>query len=260
MALSGKPHTVKAFDSELERLNQTIARMGGLAETQLSAALQAMAEGNVDLAKRVLGGEEQVDGAEETINEQVVRLLALRQPVADDLRVIMSSLKVASALERIADHAASTAHRVGVVAGSNQIPATKSVCRLGWEVLEMLKESLDAFMTRDAERALRVWERDERIDDLYASLFRELLTYMMEDPRHITPCTHLLFIAKNLERVGDHATTLAETTWFIVHGKPLKGSRPKVESSQIGVLETRHFVEETAASTVSGGTGDAENH
>lgn len=237
----GDPHTVKAFDEELGRLNQTIARMGGLAETQLGTAIQAMLNGDVALADQVINSDDKVDSTEDHINEQVVRLLALRQPVADDLRLIMSSLKVASALERIADHATSTAHRVSILQQAGPLPAVKTVARLGWLVIDLLKDALDAFMTRDAERAMRVWERDEEVDDLYSSLFRELLTYMMEDPRNIAPSTHLLFIAKNLERVGDHATTLAETVWFIVHGKQLKAERPKKDLSSYAIVQPRHL-------------------
>lgn len=237
----GDPHTVKAFDEEIGRLNQTLARMGGLAETQLSTAIQAMLNSDEALAAQVINSDDKIDGAEENINEQVVRLLALRQPVADDLRLIMSSLKVASALERIADHATSTAHRVSILNAAGPIPAVKTVARLGWLVIDLLKDALDAYMTRDPERALRVWQRDEEVDDLYSSLFRELLTYMMEDPRHITPCTHLMFIAKNLERVGDHATTLAETVWFIVHGTPLKDERPKKDVSPFAIVEPKHL-------------------
>ena len=237
----GDPHTVKAFDEELSHLNQTIARMGGLAETQLGTAIQAMLNGDEALADQVINSDDKVDTTEGHINEQVVRLLALRQPVADDLRLIMSSLKVASALERIADHATSTAHRVSALKAAEGLPAVKTVARLGWLVIDLLKDALDAFMTRDADRALRVWERDEEVDDLYSSLFRELLTYMMEDPRNIAPCTHLLFIAKNLERVGDHATALGETVWFIVHGQQLKADRPKKDFSSYAIVEPRHL-------------------
>jgi phosphate transport system protein len=243
MPQNATPHTLKAFDEELERLNQTIARMGGLAETQLNAAVQALLQGDEALAAQVVTTDDQVDGAEDDINEQVVRLLALRQPVADDLRLVMSSLRVSAALERIADHASSTAQRVRILNESATVPAVKTVARLGWLVLELLKEALDAFMERDADRALKVWERDEEVDDLYSSLFRELLTYMMEDPRHITPCTHLLFIAKNLERVGDHATNLAESAWFIVKGKPLTSDRPKRDMSSFTIAEPRHLSE-----------------
>ncbi|GAB3446660.1 phosphate signaling complex protein PhoU [Insolitispirillum peregrinum] len=235
------PHTMKAFDDELDRLNQTLGRMGGLAETQLGTAVQAMLTRDEALAAQVISGDDQVDGAEDHINEQVVRLLALRQPVADDLRLVMSALRVASALERIADHATSTAHRVAVLNQAPMVPAVKSVARLGWLVRDLLKEALDAFMSRDADRALKVWERDEEVDDLYSSLFRELLTYMMEDPRHIAPCTHLQFIAKNLERVGDHATNLAEATWFVVHGTPLSANRPKKDMSSYTMAEPRHL-------------------
>ncbi|NKD77796.1 phosphate signaling complex protein PhoU [Haematospirillum sp. H1815] len=229
--MPGNPHTVRSFDHDINRLNQTIAHMGGLAEAQLVSALQAMEQGDTDLAARVIGADGQVDGDEDSINEQVVRLLALRQPVADDLRLIMSSLKVASALERIADHATSTAHRVEVLRQSPHIPAIRSVLRLGWLVRDLLKESLDAFLAQDTDRAHKVRDSDREVDDLYSSLFRELLTYMMEDPRNITPCTHLMFIAKNLERVGDHATNLAEITCFIVTGQQVTGQRPKADQS-----------------------------
>jgi len=228
---SPAPHTIKAFDEELQRLTNTMARMGGLAEAQLSAAIQALLHRDEDLAAQVMTGDTQVDGAEDTINEQVVRLLVLRQPVADDLRLVMSSLRVATSLERIADHAASTAHRVKLLNQMTPVPAVKTVARLGWLVLDLLKEALDSFINRDADQAVKVWERDEDVDDLYSSLFRELLTYMMEDPRYITPSTHLMFIAKNLERVGDHATNLAETTWFIIKGKQLDRERPKRDIS-----------------------------
>lgn len=238
----GEPHTVKAFDEELNALTQKIARMGGLAETQLSAAIQALMNNDLDLAAQVMEADDKVDDTEDSVNDAVVRLLALRAPVADDLRVIMSSLKISSALERVADHAASIAHRVQVLKDHAAVPAAKTVGRLGWLVVELLKDSLDAYMNRDAERAMRVWERDEEVDALYSSLFRELLTYMMEDPRNITPCSHLLFIAKNLERVGDHATNLAEVTYFIVNGQRLGGERPKKDTTaSFSMVEPRHL-------------------
>lgn len=231
MAPHEEHHTVRSFDTELDRLSQTIGRMGGMAESQLATAIQALVQRDLVLAREVVGGDEQVDSVEDSINEQVVRLLALRQPMGEDLRIIMSSLKIASALERVADHAASTAHRVDILSKSAPVPAIKTVGRLGTLVLDLLKEALDAYMHRDADRAMKVWQRDQEVDDLYSSLFRELLTYMMEDPRHITPCTHLMFIAKNLERVGDHATNLAEVTWFVVNGTPLKTARPKADET-----------------------------
>lgn len=235
----GDPHIVKRFDDELVRLNQTLARMGGLAETQLSGALQAMLTGDVELAGQVIEADAKVDGSEEHVNEQVVRLLALRQPVADDLRIVMSALKVATALERVADHATSTAYRVQRLTEMRSIPAVKTVARLGWLVLDLLKSAVDAYMNHDAEMAVSVWRRDEEVDDLYSSLFRELVTYMMEDPRHISPCSQLMFIAKNLERVGDHATNIGEVTYFIVHGQPLNKERPKRDTSAYALVEPR---------------------
>lgn len=235
----GDPHIVKRFDDELASLNQMMARMGGLAETQLSGALQAMLNGDVELATQVIEADEKTNGTESLVNEQVVRLLALRQPVADDLRIIMSALKVATALERVADHATSTAYRVRELTEMRSIPAVKTVGRLGTLVLGLLSQAVDAYMNRDADRAVALWRRDEEVDDLYSSLFRELLTYMMEDPRHISPCSQLMFIAKNLERVGDHATNIAEVTWFIVHGKPLNKERPKRDTSAYALVEPR---------------------
>jgi phosphate transport system protein len=227
----GTPHTVRAFDAELNTLNQKIARMGGLAETQLNNAVQALTTADPALANEVIAGDDAVDTTEDSVNEMVVRMLALRQPMADDLRVVMSSLKVAGALERVADHAAGIAHRVHILKDHAPVPALKSVGRLGALVLELLKDSLDAYTNRDTERAVRVWERDEDVDALYSSLFRELLTYMMEDPRNIAPCSHLLFVAKNLERIGDHATTVAEVTHYIATGQRLGRSRPKGDTT-----------------------------
>lgn len=227
----GTPHTVRAFDAELDALNQKIARMGGMAETQLGDAVQALVTADLALADQVIKGDDAVDTTEDSVNEMVVRMLALRQPMADDLRVVMSSLKVAGALERVADHAAGIAHRVHTLKHHAPVPAVKSVGRLGALVLELLKDSLDGYSNRDTERAIRVWERDEEVDALYSSLFRELLTYMMEDPRNIAPCSHLLFVAKNLERIGDHATTVAEVTHFIATGKRLGRGRPKGDTT-----------------------------
>ncbi|MFA7430906.1 MAG: phosphate signaling complex protein PhoU [Rhodospirillaceae bacterium] len=227
----GTPHTVRAFDAELNTLNQKIARMGGLAETQLSNAVLALTTTNPALANQVIAGDDAVDTTEDSVNELVVRMLALRQPMADDLRVVMSSLKVAGALERVADHAAGIAHRVHILKDQAPVPALKSVGRLGGLVLDLLKDSLDAYANRDTDRAVRVWERDEDVDALYSSLFRELLTYMMEDPRNIAPCSHLLFVAKNLERIGDHATTVAEVTHYIATGQRLGRARPKGDTT-----------------------------
>jgi phosphate transport system protein len=220
-------HTVKSFDDELSRLSNTIARMGGLAEAQLAASLQALGSRDSDLAARVVAGDIQVDELEQDVQHFTVRLLALRQPVAADLRHIVAALKIASELERIADYAANVAKRAMVL---NQQPAVKpvgAVLNLARLVQDILKDIMDAYIEQDVEKAIRVWNRDEEVDDLYTGLFRELITYMMEDPRTITSCTHLMFMAKNIERIGDHATNIAETLHFLVVGTPLKGARPK---------------------------------
>jgi len=220
-------HLVKSFDEQLEKLNATISEMAGLAESQLQTALDALSRRDTDLAQRVIAGDARVDQLEKDVANQVVRLLALRQPMAIDLRAIVSALKISSDIERIADYAANLAKRSLVLA---QIPPMRSIGgveRLGRLVLTLLKDVFDAFANNDVQKAMSVWLRDEEVDDMYTSLFRELLTYMMEDPRNITPCTHLLFMAKNIERMGDHATNIAELIQFKVTGKEMTEARPK---------------------------------
>jgi len=190
----------------------------------------------VDYATPILGCRAR---AEDVVQESYVRFAgqddnatALRQPVASDLRHIVAALKISSELERIADYAANVAKRTLVL---NQLPAVKpvsAVLHLARIVQEILKDILDAYIERDVEKAIRVWNRDEEVDDMYTGLFRELITYMMEDPRTITACTHLMFMAKNIERIGDHATNIAETLHFLVVGTPLKGARPKGNTVQ----------------------------
>lgn len=220
-------HTVKSYDEELAHLTNIIARMGGMAEAQFAAALQALSKRDSDLAARVVAGDSRVDELEHEVQQFTVRLLALRQPVASDLRHIVAALKIGSELERVADYAANVAKRSLVL---NQLPPVKpvnAVLHLAHLVQEILKDILDAYIERDVEKAVRVWNRDEEVDDMYTGLFRELITYMMEDPRTITACTHLMFMAKNIERIGDHATNIAETLHFLVVGTPIKGDRPK---------------------------------
>lgn len=220
-------HTVKSYDEELAHLTNIIARMGGMAEAQFAAALQALGKRDSDLAARVVAGDARVDELEHEVQGFTVRLLALRQPVASDLRHIVAALKISSELERIADYAANVAKRTLVL---NQLPVVKpvsAVLHLARIVQEILKDILDAYIEHDVEKAIRVWNRDEEVDDMYTGLFRELITYMMEDPRTITSCTHLMFMAKNIERIGDHATNIAETLHFLVVGTPLAGARPK---------------------------------
>ena len=229
---SGMSHTVRSFEEELKQLNATIMRMGGLAEAQLAGAIQALIKRDSDLAARIVGGDQRIDDIEQEIHAQTVRLLALRQPVADDLRSIVGALKISSDLERIGDYSANIAKRVIVL---NQLPVIAPVSgipRMGKLVQEIINDVLDAYVERDVTKAVDVWNRDQEVDDLYTSLFRELVTYMMEDPRTITAGTHMMFIAKNIERIGDHATNIAETLYFQVLGKPLIAPRPKGE--QIG--------------------------
>jgi phosphate transport system protein len=231
MPLIGANHIVKSYDDELKKLHDALARMSGLAEVQLRDAMDALDSRDSDLASRVMADDCKVDECEHFINEQTVRLLALRAPVADDLRMVIASLKVAADLERIADHAANAAKRSLVL---NQIPPVapmRSLIRMGKLVQTLLAEVLGAFLSHDAERALSVRSRDQEVDDLYSSLFREILTYMMEDPRTITACSHLMFIAKNIERIGDHATNIAEMTYFRVTGRSLNDQRPKRDLS-----------------------------
>jgi phosphate transport system protein len=220
-------HIIKSYDEELRRLDNTITQMGGLAETQLATAIEAVMKRDSRLAADVVEADTRVDQLEQDIEGLAVRLLALRQPMAVDLRQIVAALKTASDLERIADYAANVAKRSIVL---NQAPLVKpafSIPRMGRLGQAMIKDVLDAYVERDADKALLVWARDEELDEMYTSLFRELLTYMIEDPRNITPCTHLLFMAKNIERIGDHATNIAETLYFMVHGTPLHLARPK---------------------------------
>src|ERR1700726_4639300 len=214
-------HIATGYDEELRKLSNTVAEMGGLAESQLGTAIEAVMTRDTELAARVVEGDVQVDQLERDVDNLAIRLLALRQPVARDLREIFAALKIASDLERIGDYAANVAKRSIAL---NQTPAVRpvyAVPRMGRLCQAMIKDILDAYVERDAEKALAVWLRDEELDEMYTSLFRELLTYMIEDPRNITACTHLLFIAKNLERVGDHTTNVAETLYFLVHGTQL---------------------------------------
>src|SRR5712664_3726411 len=235
-------HIIKSYDEELRRLNNAITQMGGLGESQLAAAIDAVMKRDSELAARVVAGDTAVDRLEHEVDGLVVRLLALRQPMARDLREILAALRIATDLERICDYAANVAKRSIVL---NQVPAVRPVYTLPRMVKlaqALTKDVLDAYVARDADKALVVWARDEELDEMYSGLFRELLTYMMEDARNITASTHLLFMAKNIERIGDHATNIAETVYFLVHGTPLNQARPKgdrstavVEPHQLGV-------------------------
>jgi phosphate transport system protein len=229
-------HIVRAFAQELHRLSNLVTQMGGVAEAQISASVKAVTRRDVGLAAQVMQNDARLDEYERSIDAEAIRLLALRQPMAQDLREIVSALKIASDLERIGDYAANIAKRSLALA---QVPMAKpasAIPRMGRLVEEVFKDVLDAYIERDVGKALAAWERDEELDDLYTSVFREVLTYMMEDPRNITPCTHILFMAKNLERVGDHATNIAETIHFLVVGDTVKRARPKGDDSSYAVV------------------------
>jgi phosphate transport system protein len=220
-------HIIKSYDEELRRLDNAITQMGGLAETQLASAIEAMVKRDSRLAADVVEADARVDELEQDIESLALRLLALRQPMAVDLRQILAALKTASDLERIGDYATNVAKRSIVLNQSPPVKPAFSIPRMGRLGQAMIKDVLDAYVERDADKALLVWARDEELDEMYTSLFRELLTYMIEDVRNITACTHLLFMAKNIERIGDHATNIAETLYFMVHGTPLTIARPK---------------------------------
>jgi phosphate transport system protein len=226
-------HILKSYDQELQRLDNSIAEMGGMAETQLAAAIDAVVKRDSDLASSVIEGDAKVDELEHEVEGQVVRLLALRQPLARDLRQIVAALKTSTDLERICDYAANVAKRSIVLNQSAPVKPVYALPRMGTLCQSMIKDMLDAYVERDADKALSVWMRDEELDEMYTSLFRELLTYMIEDARNITACTHLLFMAKNLERIGDHTTNIAETLYFFVHGTPLAQIRPKRDRTSL---------------------------
>jgi len=229
-------HIIKSYDEELGRLSNMIVEMGGLAESQLAAAIEAVSERDSELARRVIGGDDRVDQLERDLNNLAIRLLALRQPMARDLREIVAALKIGSDLERICDYAVNVAKRSIALAQTPPIQPAHSLPRMAHFALLEIKDVIDAYVARDADKAFAVWVRDEELDEMYASLFRVFLTYMMEDPRNIGPCTHLLFMAKNIERIGDHATNIAENVYYLVHGIPLTEARPKGDRSSLEVV------------------------
>lgn len=230
-------HTVRSFEEELNQLTNIIVRMGGLAEAQLAGAIQAIVRRDSDLAGRVVAGDARIDEMEQEVHAFTVRLLALRQPMADDLRAIVAALKISAELERIGDYAANVAKRALVLNQNPPVKPVSGIPLMGRLVQEIVNDVLDAYVERDVDKAMAVWRRDEEVDELHTSLFRELVTYMMEDPRNITPSTHLMFIAKNIERIGDHATNVAETIHFLVKGTSMTQRRPKGSDAALDGLE-----------------------
>jgi phosphate transport system protein len=224
-------HIVKSYDEELQRLETMLIRMGGLVEAQLGDALGALSRRDPALAEAVIGNDQAIDTLNFEIDEFVVRMLALRQPMANDLRTIVAALRIAGDLERIGDYAANISKRTVALSHSQVVKPLAGISRMGKLAQQILKEVLDAISHRDAALAKVAWGRDSEVDEMYTSVFRELLTYMMEDPRNITPCTHVLFMAKNIERIGDHATNIAETIYYMVTGEPMRERRPKRDTT-----------------------------
>jgi len=232
-----KTHIVKSYDEELTHLDSLIAEMGGRAETQLADAIDALMRSDIAAAERIREDDKRIDRMEEEIDAFTLRLLALRQPMAADLRAIVAALKASSDLERIGDFSKNSAKRVEALSKYPPLGGSlSSIARMSAVVQEMINNVLDAYVDRDADKADDVRARDEDVDTMYTSLFRELLTYMMENPANITPCTHLLFIAKNIERIGDHTTNVAEQVHFIVHGKRPAEKRAKGDRSASTVV------------------------
>jgi phosphate transport system protein len=229
-------HIVKSYDEELERLKKIIVEMGGMAESQIASAIEAVVKRDTDLAALVIEGDTKVDHLERDLDNLAVRLLALRQPMARDLREVVAALKIASDLERICDYAANVAKRSIALSQAPLIQPAHSLPRMAGLALRLVKDVIDAYVERDADKALDVWNRDEELDEMYSSLFREFLTYMMEDPRNIGVYTHLLFMAKNIERIGDHATNIAEDLYYLVYGRPLDQVRPKGDKSSLELI------------------------
>jgi phosphate transport system protein len=224
-------HIVKSFDEEMSRLTDEIAAMGELSVKQLEAAMDALGKRDSRAAQRVADNDDALDTQERQISDDVLHLLALRQPMARDLREILAALRIASDIERVGDYAANVAKRSMTLNLSAPVPLVGSLAPMARMAGRLVHEAMLAYTSHDADLAHAVWERDADLDTLYTTLFRELLTYMMEDARSITACTHLLFIAKNIERIGDHATNIAENIWFVVRGEPLNEPRTKQDQT-----------------------------
>jgi phosphate transport system protein len=232
-------HTAKAFDVDLQELSRMVAEMGGLAEKQIADSIDALAKRDAARAERVIAADAAVDNLQREIEERSVQTIARRQPMAVDLREIVSALRIANDLERIGDLAKNIAKRVmPITADFHPQKLIRGVEHMAALVLTQLKQVLDSYAGQDLDKALAVWKGDEEIDAMCTSLFRELLTYMMEDPRHITFCIHLMFSAKNIERMGDHATNIAETVYFMVQGRPITDERPKGDT--LAALAAEH--------------------
>jgi len=230
-------HTAKAFDVDLQELTRKVAEMGGLAEKEVSDAVAALTRRDNDLAQSVVTSDPTIDALQREIEEKAILTIARRQPMAVDLREVVCALRVSNDLERIGDLAKNISKRVMALDGElHPQKLLRGVEHMGSLVGDQLRHVLDAFATRDLQAALAVWKGDQEIDAMCTSLFRELLTYMMEDPRNITFCIHLMFCAKNIERMGDHATNIAESVYYMIEGRPITDQRPKGDTTAFAAM------------------------
>jgi phosphate transport system protein len=231
-------HTAKAFDLDLQELQRNVAEMGGMTEKLIAESVAALIRRDTDLAKRVIAADARVDALQHDIEEKAVLTIARRQPMAIDLRDVVGALRVSNDLERIGDLAKNIAKRVTALNGDfHPQKLIRGVEHMATLVLGQLKRVLDSYSGRDLAGALAVWKGDEQIDAMCTSLFRELLTYMMEDPRNITFCIHLMFCAKNIERMGDHATNIAETVYYMIEGRMIADQRPKGDTTAFAGMQ-----------------------
>ena len=235
-----EPHIVSAYDRDLEAIQAMIMKMGGLVETAIMNAAESLETRDEELADKVRRGDAAIDGLEELVNEECARTIARRQPAAGDLRTILTVLKISNNLERIGDYAKNMAKRTSVLVQMRPIDGSAgSIRRMARQVEVMLKDALDAYIQRDAELAEDIRQRDMDVDQMYNALFRNFLTHMMEDPRNITACMHLHFIAKNIERMGDHVTSIAEQVIYLVEGEMPSDDRPKGDRTPYETTEAR---------------------
>lgn len=230
-------HIVSAFEKELKNIGSKISKMGGMSESQLSMAIRALETNDLELAKKTIKGDKEIDKLELEIEEEAILIIAKRQPMALDLRRVIVTIRISADLERIGDLAKNIAKRVIAIDGQMPKSLITGFHAMTEMAQKLLKDVLDAFATEDVDKAVNVWRKDEDLDALYNSIFRELLTYMMEDTRNISFCTHLLFGAKNIERIGDHATNIAENIHYMVTGELLAEDRPKSDTTSISKFD-----------------------
>ena len=232
-------HTAKAFDDDLQELTRLVAEMGGLAERQIVDSVDSLIRRDVALSKRVVAADVEIDKLQHLIEERGVLTIARRQPMAVDLREIVGALRVATDLERIGDLSKNIAKRVASLDSDfHPLKLIRGLDHMTQLVQSQVKAVLDAYAAHDVPAAMTVWKGDEEVDAICTSLFRELLTYMMEDPRNIGLCIHLMFCAKNIERIGDHATNIAETVFYMIEGRPIADPRPKGDMTTFANLSS----------------------